>query len=64
MDTCSRKYTGTHMDNSSFGIRVGGNYMKYEEPIIAVMELEKKDIVRTSNTPGYNWGGDNDEDFV
>ena len=38
--------------------------MKYEEPIIAVMELEKKDIVRTSNTPGYNWGGDNDEDFV
>ena len=38
--------------------------MNYEKPIIAVMELENKDIVRTSNTPGYNWGGDNDEDFV
>ena len=62
MDTCSRKYTSSHMDNSE--IRVGGGYMNYEKPIIAVMELENKDIVRTSNTPGYTWGGDNDEDFV
>ena len=38
--------------------------MKYEKPILEIMELENKDIVCTSKTPGYEWGGDNDEDFV
>ena len=38
--------------------------MKYEKPILEVMKLENKDIVRTSNTPGYQWGGDEDVDFV
>ena len=38
--------------------------MKYEKPILEIMELENKNIVCTSTTPGYEWGGDNDEDFV
>lgn len=38
--------------------------MKYEEPNIEVMELKIQDIVRTSNTPGYEWDGDEDVDFV
>ena len=62
MDTCSRKYTGPHMDNSE--IRVGGGYMNYEKPIIVVKELENEDIIRTSNTPGYKPVGDSDVDFV
>lgn len=62
MDTCSRKYTGPHMDNSSFGIRVGGNYMKYEEPIMEVNKYDVSDLIRTSlgdgdgdNTMPYTW---------
>lgn len=38
--------------------------MKYEEPILEVMKLKNQDIVRTSNTPGYEWDGDEDVDFV
>lgn len=38
--------------------------MKYEEPNIEVMLLENQDVVRTSNTPGYEYGGDEDVDFV
>jgi len=38
--------------------------MKYEKPILEVMELETNDIVCTSNTPGYRPVGDSDVDFV
>ena len=42
----------------------GDSNMKYEEPILRIMEFENEDIVCASKTPGCEWGGDNDEDFV
>lgn len=36
--------------------------MKYEKPIVEVMELEVADIVCSSGGLNLNGGGDNDED--
>ena len=35
--------------------------MKYEEPKLNILILNTMDVIKTSNTPGKEWVGDNDD---